>query len=579
MSDDDDDSIATSSPPSQTRPIPQSTPLPPQDQTFKLPTRWSDQDRHQHLSVSPDGRELTYHGPSCNGDKDAAAARTIHPIPPACGIYYFEIEVLGKEQKAHISIGFAGRGVKFSRLPGWEPNSWGYYGDDGSALSTDRSGSQYGPPFGTGDIIGCGIDFTTFKAFYTKNGTPIGPVYDNIGKTLELYPSVGLQHTGDSIRANFGQEPFKYDIDYHVQQQYNATWNKILGTSLHRSLLQGHRRTGFSIASITNDTGVKPSLTEEESKHVLNQLVMSYLIHHGYAKTARAFESQQHGHNKEITHPPAELNTSDHDVEMNTASSKSDAVDSDIESRTNIVNAVLAGDMDTAIDSVQTNYPTVLEADGHLILFKLRCRKFVELILETTEMKKKMKILREREAERYKEAESTHDTWMDEEMSMDIDDDASGPLAIRSISENSSGIPNDKESGVSTGEDVGSVESVASQYESALSAALCYGQALSNDYQSDNRPEVQQLFKKTFGIVAWEDPLAAGGPIADLAGHESRVALAHEINQAILKSQGRPAQPALETVYRHTAACITQLGLLGVGAAAFADMSREFLQS
>ena len=44
---------------------------------------------------------------------------------------------------------FAGRGLKFSRLPGWEANSWGYYGDDGHALSADKSGAQYGPPFGS----------------------------------------------------------------------------------------------------------------------------------------------------------------------------------------------------------------------------------------------------------------------------------------------------------------------------------------------------------------------------------------------------------------------------------------------
>jgi hypothetical protein len=44
---------------------------------------------------------------------------------------------------------FAGRGVKFSRLPGWEANSWGYYGDNGHALSADKSGAQYGPPFGS----------------------------------------------------------------------------------------------------------------------------------------------------------------------------------------------------------------------------------------------------------------------------------------------------------------------------------------------------------------------------------------------------------------------------------------------
>jgi Ran-binding protein 9/10 len=29
---------------------------------FRLPTRWSEQDRHTYLSVSADGRELTYHG-------------------------------------------------------------------------------------------------------------------------------------------------------------------------------------------------------------------------------------------------------------------------------------------------------------------------------------------------------------------------------------------------------------------------------------------------------------------------------------------------------------------------------------
>lgn len=31
---------------------------------FRLPTRWSEQDRHSYLSVSPDGRELSYNGKS-----------------------------------------------------------------------------------------------------------------------------------------------------------------------------------------------------------------------------------------------------------------------------------------------------------------------------------------------------------------------------------------------------------------------------------------------------------------------------------------------------------------------------------
>lgn len=44
-------------------------------------------------------------------------------------------------------------------------------------------------------------------------------------------------------------------------------------------------------------------------------------------------------------------------------------------------------------------------------------------------------------------------------------------------------------------------------------------------------------------------------------------------------SQGRPARPALESLYRQAAACVTKLGLLGVGAAAFADMPKEFLDA
>lgn len=47
----------------------------------------------------------------------------------------------------------------------------------------------------------------------------------------------------------------------------------------------------------------------------------------------------------------------------------------------------------------------------------------------------------------------------------------------------------------------------------------------------------------------------------------------------IVESQGWPARPALERVYRQTAASLAQLGFLGVGAAVFADVQRELLDS
>ncbi len=43
---------------------------------------------------------------------------------------------------------FGSRNVKFSRLPGWEPNSWGYYGDDGHAYDNGGSGVAYSQTFG-----------------------------------------------------------------------------------------------------------------------------------------------------------------------------------------------------------------------------------------------------------------------------------------------------------------------------------------------------------------------------------------------------------------------------------------------
>jgi Ran-binding protein 9/10 len=42
---------------------------------------------------------------------------------------------------------------------------------------------------------------------------------------------------------------------------------------------------------------------------------------------------------------------------------------------------------------------------------------------------------------------------------------------------------------------------------------------------------------------------------------------------------GHPLQPKLELVYRQTALCLRQLAYLGVGAAAFADVRRELIES
>ncbi|KAJ7748469.1 SPRY-domain-containing protein [Mycena maculata] len=519
----------------------------PSPQVLNLPTRWSEHYRHELLTISPDGRDVTYQGASCNGDKDAAAVRTTHPIPPACGIYYYEVEILCKGNKGHISIGFAAKDVKLTRLPGWEQNSWGYHGDDGRSFATEKNGTPFGPTFGTGDTIGCGIDFSTYQAFFTKNGTLIGSVFKDIGKTCDIYPSIGLRHSGEAVRVNFGQDPFKFDIEYHVHQQRIQTWSNILTTPIDPSLVvDGRFKGNDGVITSPKAKGAAP-VTEEQTKSAIDQLVLSYLTHHGYSQTARAFQKQCLGSSG------VSSSAGDHDVDMDgSGPSVADGFDGDMELRTQIVNSVVAGDIDTAMLETKKHYPSVLEADEGLMLFKLRCRKFIELLLDATELHKKMK---------------TEEVADDDEMGMDVDDDAV-PL----------GSPVSPRFSPKTRRVSFSLASSKAQVEHALNLAIIYGQTLLNDYTADERPEVQALFKRTVGIVAWHDPIEHGGVAAEVAGSEARVELANELNQAILRSQGRPANPVLETIYRHTAVCVHQLGVSGVGAAAFADMQKEFIE-
>jgi hypothetical protein len=83
-----------------------------------------------------------------------------------------------------IGIGFSGSKASLEKLPGWEPESWAYHGDDGKVFCCQSTGKSYGPKFTTGDVVGCGINFTKGSAFFTKNGVSQGEVYDTSGVPL-----------------------------------------------------------------------------------------------------------------------------------------------------------------------------------------------------------------------------------------------------------------------------------------------------------------------------------------------------------------------------------------------------------
>lgn len=50
--------------------------------------------------------------------KDAASVRATHPIPAACGLYYFEVKIVSKGRDGYMGIGLSAQGVNMNRLPG-----------------------------------------------------------------------------------------------------------------------------------------------------------------------------------------------------------------------------------------------------------------------------------------------------------------------------------------------------------------------------------------------------------------------------------------------------------------------------
>lgn len=147
-----------------------------------LPSKWADIDKWNTLDIGADGLEVKYVGQSKLADHEAAAVRSDHPMPSQCGIYYFEVNIISKGKDGMIGVGFSGSKASLEKLPGWEPDSWAYHGDDGKSFCCQLTGKSYSETFTSGDIIGCGVNFMTRCAFFTKNGHFLGILHHRLLK-------------------------------------------------------------------------------------------------------------------------------------------------------------------------------------------------------------------------------------------------------------------------------------------------------------------------------------------------------------------------------------------------------------
>ena len=291
-----------------------------------FPSMWNSKDSYSSLALTHNNLWATFTGHSKTHQKDAASVRANNSIPKSCGIYYFEIKILSKGRDGYIAIGLSSRKAATNRLPGMEKNSYGYHGDNGCIFPGCHLGKSYGPTYTTSDSIGCGLNTITNTCFYTKNGIFLGNAFQNV--PANFYPTVGLQTTGETIAANFGQEKFIFDIE-----GFTSSFRQKLIDSIAKRQLPIHKVS--------------------KASDYMHELVLSYLVHHGHCRSAKAFAS-----------------ATEQEIEESEES---------IVQRQQIHQHILTGKISEVFNMCDKLYPNLF--DNNLELkFRVKCQQFLEVL-------------------------------------------------------------------------------------------------------------------------------------------------------------------------------------------------------
>ncbi|KAK3827009.1 MAG: hypothetical protein J3R72DRAFT_374333 [Linnemannia gamsii] len=490
---------------------------------YLLPSRWSSVEKTDKTELSEDDLQVRYTGPG-KADSDASAIRANRPIPPQCGVYYYEVLIKSNGQQGYIGIGACNANVALDRLPGWEPLSWGYHGDDGNGFEGCGNGRPFGPVFTTGDVIGCGINFRDMTLFYTKNGIYLGVAFRNLKG--QLYPTVGMRTSGEIVEANFGQRDFVFNIEEYVKDEKVEAWQ-----SLEDSLQKD--------TASKNQVGV---LSQNLSK-----LVLSYMIHHGYSESARQFASDLAPHNS---------NQKGHGTQGSNEFDCASMVQ-DTERRKEIRRTILSGDIDHAMTMLEESYPGITTSNEDMLL-QLRCRKFVEMVSSASSP---LRALDSQARGKSTKSSAFEDVEMQEQQEIGSDGTATSSTTMdidhKPLATGFDGAPQLEGLGL-------------------LKDAIQYGQYLQEQYKHSRRASVKTMLIDAFSVLAYPDADLSSGSGNHFGSKAiSREKVASTVNLAILASQHLPTIAPLETVFRQTNVALSELTRQGVGEAAFFDLNHD----
>lgn len=304
-----------------------------EDEKEELPTELDTLNSSGGFSiVGPD--KLSVHYPNVNlHGHDVGVVQANRPAPCKRLVYYFEISVKNAGAKGQISIGFTSPGFKLRRQPGWDPNSYGYHGDDGLLYHGQGKGEAFGPTYSRGDTVGGGINYASQELFFTKNGTIVGAVFKDVKGPL--FPTVAVHSQNEEVTINFGKDPFVFDLKAYEAQERTKQHSTIEKLSIPQNASYG--------------------------------IVRSYLQHYGYEDTLRMFDIES----KSTLPPISFIQENGFSEDMNMYS---------LNQRRVLRQLIRSGEIGDAFKKLREWYPQIVQDGTSAICFLLHCQNFIELV-------------------------------------------------------------------------------------------------------------------------------------------------------------------------------------------------------
>ena len=232
-----------------------------------------------------------------------------------------------------------------------------------------------------------------------------------------------------------------------------------------------------------------------------------------------------------------------------------------------IRSAILDGDIDKALKYLSAYYPHVLvKPENRDVYFKLRCRKFIEMIRRSNELQD-ISNGTSKAYGKLPEKDSNHQMELDNQLQQESRPPILPPISVSEALDPNNSITNGAGDSMDISYDQPKPprpqqdnKSSTGVQQSSLSEVIEYGRELKAEFSSDSRPAVKQALSDTFALIAYTD--ARESVVGGLMEGNGRIEIAEDVNAAIL-GKCRSRGHAQESLRANNFLSITRQAFIG----------------